>query len=48
MSWIALTIFIFQLLQKRPKDRLSLTGVLQHPWIKEHVDFSKTIPEKTT
>ena len=39
---------VTKLLQKRPKDRLSLPEVLQHPWIKEHVDFSRTKPQKTT
>ena len=31
-------MFVFQLLQKHPKDRLSLDDILNHPWVTENVD----------
>lgn len=40
--------FYFQLLQLSPNNRLSLEGVLDHPWIKESASLRKKIQENNS
>ncbi|KAJ3514639.1 hypothetical protein NLJ89_g2260 [Agrocybe chaxingu] len=37
--------FVHQLLEENPSRRMSLTGALQHPWLKAHIPFHEPPPD---